>query len=371
MGWRGPSLSTKINLTAALPILLAFAASGAAYHGIGRVSEEAQQAVSSGAVLQSASDLLVVTERTGRLMGEAGTQREIEARLSPEIARMRELAVAVADGVRARDQAMAQRLAADMQSLDEVVRDSVIARSNITDAVALFPAAFASFADAMVQLSLTLRMTEADGAAAKAEEFSTNAGDIVQMVAVFAAASDLSEFEKTRSALSNFSDRIDEAAGALKAAGKNPRTLARAAERERSKLFGLIGQHGASLERFDKVRTRLAKILDQARTAAQALKSESETRTAQRFGRISAWAGALAMGAMLSIALGFVLAIALHRFTKQAITGPLAQLEGIMTRLARGDTDVQPRGTRRSDAIGAMARSVAVFRDNAVERARL
>jgi methyl-accepting chemotaxis protein len=42
-----------------------------------------------------------------------------------------------------------------------------------------------------------------------------------------------------------------------------------------------------------------------------------------------------------------------------------------MTRLAHGDTDAQPGGTRRSDAIGAMARAVAVFRDNAVERARL
>ena len=56
MGWRGPSLSTKINLTAALPILLAFAVSGAAYHGIERVADDAQQAVSSGAVLQAASD---------------------------------------------------------------------------------------------------------------------------------------------------------------------------------------------------------------------------------------------------------------------------------------------------------------------------
>jgi hypothetical protein len=152
MGWRGLPLSTKINLTAALPILLAIGVSGAAYHGIGRVAEDAQQVVSSGAVLQVAGELLITTERTGRLMGEAGSQREIEARLTPEIARMRELAAAVAEAVRDRDPATAKRLEDDMKSLDEVVRDSVLARSNITDAVALFPAAFASFAEAMTQL---------------------------------------------------------------------------------------------------------------------------------------------------------------------------------------------------------------------------
>jgi methyl-accepting chemotaxis protein len=371
MRWRGLPLSTKINLTAALPILLAIGVSGAAYHGIGRVADDAQQAVSSGAVLQAAGDLLVVTERTGRLMGEAGSQREIEARLTPEIARMREVAAAVTEALRARDPATAKRLEDDMKSFDEVVRDSVLARSNITDAVSLFPAAFASFADAMVQLSVAVRVTEADGAEQKAEELSSRAGDIMQMAAAYAASSDKGDFDKARAALSDFSDRIDEAAGVLKAAGKNARTLSRAAERERSKLFGLIGQHGASIERFDKVRARLGEILDQARGAALALKAESEARTGERFARISWWANALAMGAMLSIALGLLLAVALHRFTKRAIIGPLGQLEAVMTRLARGETEVEPRGTRRADAIGAMARAVAVFRDNAVERLRL
>ena len=70
-----------------------------------------------------------------------------------------------------------------------------------------------------------------------------------------------------------------------------------------------------------------------------------------------------------SIGLGLALAASLQRFTKQAIIAPLTQLELVMTRLARGDTEAEPRGVRRSDAIGAMARAVAVFRDNAVERA--
>ena len=74
---------------------------------------------------------------------------------------------------------------------------------------------------------------------------------------------------------------------------------------------------------------------------------------------------------MLSIALGIALAVLLHRFTKRAITVPLAELEAIMTRLARGDTQVRPQGVQRSDAIGAMARAVLVFRDAALEKLRL
>ncbi len=42
-----------------------------------------------------------------------------------------------------------------------------------------------------------------------------------------------------------------------------------------------------------------------------------------------------------------------------------------MGRLAEGDTDVEIDGTERGDEIGAMSRTVEVFRDNARERARM
>jgi methyl-accepting chemotaxis protein len=55
----------------------------------------------------------------------------------------------------------------------------------------------------------------------------------------------------------------------------------------------------------------------------------------------------------------------------RSITRPLSKLAGSMGRLAEGDTSTEIPGTQASDEIGRMARTVIVFRDNAVERERL
>ncbi|WP_188873471.1 methyl-accepting chemotaxis protein [Iodidimonas muriae] len=53
------------------------------------------------------------------------------------------------------------------------------------------------------------------------------------------------------------------------------------------------------------------------------------------------------------------------------IVGPMASLSRTMVELSQGNLEVPVRGTRRSDEIGDMARSVQVFKDNAVEKIRL
>jgi methyl-accepting chemotaxis protein len=55
----------------------------------------------------------------------------------------------------------------------------------------------------------------------------------------------------------------------------------------------------------------------------------------------------------------------------RSITRPLNGLANVMKRLADGDTSARIPATRASDEIGAMARSVIVFRDNTLERDRL
>ncbi len=55
----------------------------------------------------------------------------------------------------------------------------------------------------------------------------------------------------------------------------------------------------------------------------------------------------------------------------QMILRPLGKLRGGMTSLADGVTDIKIEGEQRSDEIGAMARAVAVFRDNRVLAERL
>jgi methyl-accepting chemotaxis protein len=55
----------------------------------------------------------------------------------------------------------------------------------------------------------------------------------------------------------------------------------------------------------------------------------------------------------------------------RSITRPLAGLSAVMQRLAKGDTSARIPATRAHDEIGAMARTVVVFRDNMIERSRL
>ena len=55
----------------------------------------------------------------------------------------------------------------------------------------------------------------------------------------------------------------------------------------------------------------------------------------------------------------------------RSITRPLNGLARRMKRLADGDTSAKIPATRASDEIGAMARTVIVFRDNMIERDRL
>ena len=66
-----------------------------------------------------------------------------------------------------------------------------------------------------------------------------------------------------------------------------------------------------------------------------------------------------------------VLGLALSWLIGRSITGPLNGLAGAMTRLASGDTRAPIPATTASDEIGAMARTVIVFRDSMLERERL
>jgi methyl-accepting chemotaxis protein len=65
------------------------------------------------------------------------------------------------------------------------------------------------------------------------------------------------------------------------------------------------------------------------------------------------------------------LGLLLSYFIGAGITRPLHRLAGAMARLAKGNTAVDIPATDARDEIGRMARTVIVFRDNAIERERL
>ncbi|MCY6383390.1 methyl-accepting chemotaxis protein [Hoeflea prorocentri] len=75
---------------------------------------------------------------------------------------------------------------------------------------------------------------------------------------------------------------------------------------------------------------------------------------------------------VLLIALGLLAAALLAAVLfSRTITRPISRLVGSMSELAEGNTDLDLQGEGRKDEIGEMVRSVAVFRDAAIEKERL
>lgn len=73
--------------------------------------------------------------------------------------------------------------------------------------------------------------------------------------------------------------------------------------------------------------------------------------------------GGLAIVLLLSIANAVIITLAIIR--------PVTVMTGVMTALANGETGTDIPARDRTDEIGAMAQAVQVFKDNAIEKARL
>jgi len=75
---------------------------------------------------------------------------------------------------------------------------------------------------------------------------------------------------------------------------------------------------------------------------------------------------AAGIGAFFLLLIGGIAMIVVRGLTRR-----LGALSGAMTALSAGQTDIELPEAKRNDEIDAMTKSVAVFRDNAIERARL
>jgi methyl-accepting chemotaxis protein len=120
------------------------------------------------------------------------------------------------------------------------------------------------------------------------------------------------------------------------------------------------GQSEKLMGQFDL----LVPVLDQllAKVRAEAHKTEDQlTASQQRTFTLILWA----MGATL------LFGLILNFIVGRSISLPLTRLQQAMRRLADGDASTDIPSTKATDEIGAMARTVLVFRDNARERERL
>jgi two-component system OmpR family sensor kinase len=72
---------------------------------------------------------------------------------------------------------------------------------------------------------------------------------------------------------------------------------------------------------------------------------------------------------VVAIALLVLMSVLVMRHISQSVLGPILDLATRMRSLAANHTDIETPGTERQDEIGEMARSIVVFRDNAIELA--
>jgi two-component system OmpR family sensor kinase len=97
-----------------------------------------------------------------------------------------------------------------------------------------------------------------------------------------------------------------------------------------------------------------------ARNVSNALEAGERAHLAYRQARWLIGAAMAAAGLMMIAALFYV---------RHSLSAPLLSLAACMRQLATNDMDIDIQGTERGDEIGEMARSVVVFRNNAIELA--
>ena len=115
----------------------------------------------------------------------------------------------------------------------------------------------------------------------------------------------------------------------------------------------------------DRPALEALKVLDAELKSSRQISGERVQETIGSVKTLSAGA-AVAVGAiLLCVIVGFVW------FLRTGVLRPLAALGGAMEELAGGQLDVEIPGLEAQNEMGAMARSVQCFKDNAIERQKL
>ncbi|GAB4234516.1 MAG: methyl-accepting chemotaxis protein [Methyloligellaceae bacterium] len=128
-----------------------------------------------------------------------------------------------------------------------------------------------------------------------------------------------------------------------------------AAIKERNRIRKDLLDHDAAVMLEDAEKIKQSAAADERSLFDQV---QAEVRSAEVMDVIIA-AIALLIGSIVAYLIG------------RSITRPILGLSASMEKLAEGDNTVDVPGTERGDEVGQMAKTVLVFKENAIERARL
>jgi methyl-accepting chemotaxis protein len=126
----------------------------------------------------------------------------------------------------------------------------------------------------------------------------------------------------------------------------------------------LMNDVDSQLTLIDQDTQEMTPLADRIAAAARRSESKASAELTASQSKTMFWVVGIGIAV---VAAGLILSYLIGR----SITRPLDGLSGAMARLAEGDTTTDIPATDAKDEIGRMARTVIVFRDNAVERERL
>ena len=115
---------------------------------------------------------------------------------------------------------------------------------------------------------------------------------------------------------------------------------------------------------LDRIGPVIAAAFKELVDANVALQNQIGPRAAARVDAANFWG-------LLMLVFGVAIAGAIGFLVARSLSKPIVGMTGAMTQLADGRTDVAIPGVGRKDEIGAMAAAVGVFKENALEKARL
>ena len=127
---------------------------------------------------------------------------------------------------------------------------------------------------------------------------------------------------------------------------------------------GLVAERAKTVELMETLFSLLPPRLD----ALKAVAEEGRTEAVARLAQVRTYTLAIVT---VMIGASIVVATLLGLVIASSITGQLVGFRKVMERLADGENDVDIPGTGGRDEMSAMARTLMVFRNNAVERERL
>ncbi len=180
------------------------------------------------------------------------------------------------------------------------------------------------------------------------------------------------EFRATRSdpTRSLFNDEIAKFEKAFAAAGGAPAQKQALIDQVKA-YTKAFGEWIASSEKIARATAIISAETRQMLPAANEIIAATGTKAAAAAQDVAASQEQTKL-AIIGIGVGVVtLGLLLNWLIGRSITGPLVRLSGAMDQLAAGDSTVEIPATDSKDEIGAMARTVIVFRDNAIEREQL